>query len=299
MKKISLILVGSLIISIVLTGCSPKTANNKNNNLSKVQQSTDKLTNQNTEVPKSNNKPDTGNNLAFNLVASTYTNKNIKINYPQITGFSDSNKQNQINNLIKNDILNDYQKDIANLVKYYYKDNAQAEDALTEDVNYYIKLNSTKLLSVLYVKNGSIPGSAHPNTSVHSVNIAIESGTILKFKDLININNNFVEKIKNVKSGLWIPKPLPGIETTDEINKELRGALASNLSMLQNKDLIDQFNADDYSYYFTKDYFGMTSDIPHALGDYAEVEIKYGDIKDNMKPENEVWKELINTQGQK
>ncbi|WP_088224903.1 DUF4163 domain-containing protein [Desulfosporosinus sp. FKB] len=294
MKKGNLIFVGSLIISIVLAGCSPKTTNN---NLSKVQQSTDKLTNQNTKVHKSNNKPesDTGNNLAFNLTASTYTNKNIKINYPQITGFSDSNKQNQINNLIKNDILNDYQKDIANLVKYYYKNNAEAEDALTEDVNYYIKLNSTKLLSILYVKNGNIPGSAHPNTSVHSVNIAIESGTILKFKDLININNNFVEKIKNVKSGLWISKPLPGIETTDEINKELRGALASGLSMTQNKDLIDQFNADDYSFYFTKDYFGMTSYIPHALGDYAELEIKYGDIKANIKSENKVWKELINT----
>ncbi len=76
----------------------------------------------------------------------------------------------------------------------------KAEDALTEDVNYYIKLNSTKLLSILYVKNGSVPGSEHPNTSVHSVNIAIESGTVLKFKKIININNNFVEKIKNVNT---------------------------------------------------------------------------------------------------
>lgn len=160
-------------------------------------------------------------------------------------------------------------------------------------MNYYIKLNSSKLLSVLYVKNSSIPNSAHPSNSVHSINIDIENGIILKFKDLINIDNNFAEKLKNIKDKIWTIKLLPGI-SDDAADKNLAGVVSDNLSMLGNKDIIDEFSSDDYSFYFTKDYFGMSIDVPHAAGDYAELEIKYTDIKDNMKTENEVWKNFIN-----
>ncbi|MDP4147393.1 MAG: hypothetical protein Q8936_23465 [Bacillota bacterium] len=33
--------------------------------------------------------------------------------------------------------------------------------------------------------------------------------------------------------------------------------------------------------------------VPHAAGDYANIEIKYKDISDNIKPENPVWKNFI------
>lgn len=292
MKKVSLILLGSLIISITLTGCASKATNNT---VSKVDQNTNKITNQNSESQQSQNKIDTPKPLTFNLVSTTYLNKNTKIDYPQITGFSDTDKQKQINALIKNDILNDYQNDIASLVKYYYKSTEEAEGALTEDVKYYIKLNSTNLLSILYVKDGSIPGSAHPSTSVHSINIDVDNETALKFKDLINIDNSFILKFKNTKNRMWTPKSLPGVEATDELNKELPGAIDAELGMLQDKDLIDQFNADDYSFYFTKDNFGMIFYLPHALGDYAELNIKYKDIKDSIKPENKAFNDLIST----
>lgn len=297
MKKVSLILAGSLIISIALAGCGSKPTSTTTSTpdvvSNKVQQASSETTDQNIEVTQPANKSANTNTLNFEIVIATYTNQNVKINYPQITNYSDADKQKQINDLIKNDILNDYQKDIASLVKNYYKNNEEAEAALTENMNYEIKLNSTKLLSILYVKNNSIPGSAHPSNSVHSININIENGTVLKLKDLINIDNNFAKKFKNVNDKMWTLKALPGIEATDELNKELVGVVSDELGMLNNKDLIDQLNSDDYSFYFTKDNFGMTIYVPHAAGDYAELEVKYSDIKDNIKQENQVWKEFL------
>jgi len=283
-KKASLILVATLVISISLAGCGSKTMSN---NTSKTNVASNKIQQTSNETANQSNKV---NALNFETVNMTYINKKVKINYPQITNFSDANKQSQINELIKNDILNDHQKDVTNLVKAYFKNDKEAEDALTEDVNYEIKLNNSKILSILYVKNSTIPGSAHANNYLHSININIENGTILKFKDLINIDNNFVEKLKNVKNRIWTPKALLGIGATDEFNKELVGVIGDEFSDRDNKDLIGQFNSDDYSFYFTKDYFGMSIDVPHAVGDYAELEIKYNEIKDNIKPENEVWK---------
>jgi hypothetical protein len=284
-KKVSLILIVSIIISIALAGCAPKTTNNTT---SKVQ------TDQNTGIPQAKNKSDTSNASGFNLVTTTYVNKNAKINYPQITGFSDYNKQKQINSLIKNDILNNYKNHVTTIAKAYYNNDYQkAEGALTEKVNYYTKLNSSKLLSILYVENGSIPGSMHPDNMVHSININIKNGTILKFKDLINIDNNFVEKFRNVKDSIWMPHLLPGMPAEAQIN--LGTTINFQMSMLQNKDLIDQLNSDDYSFYFTKYNFGMTTYVDHASGDYAELEIKYNNIKDNINPKNRIWKYFINT----
>ena len=293
MKKVSLILVVSLIISTVLAGCAAKTTNNTTNTANvatnKAQQTSKESTNQNAEVSPSANKSSTSK---FEIITKTYVNKNVKMNYPQIINFSDVNKQNQINALIKNDILNKYKKDIANLLNGYYKTTKEAEDNLFEDVTYDIKLNNSNFLSILYVEEANITGSMHPSKYVHSININIQNGTILKLKDLININNNFVDKLKNATNRVWTPKTLPGV-TSAELNKQLVGIVSDRLSTSQNKDLINEFNSEDYSFYFTEDYFGITIDIAHATGDYAELEIKYNDIKDNIKSENGIWKNFI------
>lgn len=295
MNKLRLILAGVLIASITLTGCGSKPASNAANTTSnqpsasatagnKVQQTNSQTTNQSAET----------NNFNYEIITKTYANGNAKINYPQITNCSDSAKQNQINDLIKNDILSSYQKDVNDLVGNYYSNYKEAEAALTENTNCYIKFKSSGLLSVLYVINGSIPGSAHPSNSLHSINIDIENGTILKLKDLINIDNNFAEKFKNVKDGIWTVKVLPGIEAPAEESKELVEVIYDELKMQNDKDLISTISSDDYSFYFTEDHFGMTIYVPHAAGDYAELEIKYNDIKNNIKSDNKIWKDFIN-----
>ncbi len=269
-KKI--ILISLISLSVFIGGCGSKTMSN-NTSTSKV---TSNKEIQNAEVSQTANESEKDNALKFDIVTKTYENKKVKINYPQIANLSDVNKQKQINDLIKNDILT------------YF--NVERED-LTIDANYEIKWKSPRLLSIVYKGYSNLKTSMHPDSNIYATNINIEKGTILKFKDLINLDNNFAEKLKNVKSRVWTPMPLDGIDNETAINM-----IGEELSSSTNKNLISYFDSAAFGYcgYFTKDYFGISIATNHAAGDFAELKIKYVDIKDNIKPGNEVWKDFIN-----
>ncbi|MBZ9688296.1 DUF4163 domain-containing protein [Clostridium estertheticum] len=275
-----IILISLISLSIFIGGCGSKTMSNNTSTSkvtsNKVQQANNEIINQNAEVSQTANKSDKANALNFEIITKTYVNKKVKINYPQIANLSDVNKQKRINDLIKNDILT------------YF--NVEREDLII-DANYEIKWKSSRLLSIVYKGIGSLETSMHSDSNIYATNINIEKGTILKFRDLINLDNNFAEKLKNVKDRVWTPKPLNGIDDKTAIS-----LIEKELSLSTNKDLISYFDSAAFEYcgYFTKDYFGIGIAINHAAGDYAELEIKYGDIKDNIKPENEVWKDFIN-----
>ena len=277
-KKIILILLISL--SIFIGGCGKKTMGTNISTSkvtsSKVQQDNNEITTRNAEVSKTANQSDKANALNFEIITKTYVNKKVKINYPQITNLSDANKQKRINDLIKNDILT------------YF--NVERED-LVIDASYEVKWKSSRLLSIVYKGIGSLETSMHPDNNIYATNINIEKGTIIKFKDLINLDNNFAEKLKNVKDRVWTPKPLDGIDDKTTIS-----LIEDELSWSTNKDLISYFDSAAFGYcgYFTSDYFGISIAINHAAGDYAELKIKYADIVGNIKPENEVWKDFIN-----
>jgi len=274
-KKI--ILISIIALSIFIGGCGSKTiginTSESKATSNEVEQTNKEITTQNVEVSQTENKSDA---LNFEIVTKTYVNKDVKINYPQIANLSDVNKQKQINDLIKNDILTHF--------------DVERED-LTIDANYEIKWKSSRLLSIVYKGYSNLKASMHPDNNIYATNINIEKGTILKFKDFINLDNNFAEKLKNVKARVWIPKPLDGIDQKTAIKM-----IEEGLSWSTNKDLISYFDSAEFGYcgYFTKDYFGISIATNHAAGDYAELEVKYGDIKDNIKLENEVWKEFIN-----
>lgn len=297
MKKTILSLVISLIILISLQGCNsnpaeklteaPTIISSAESNSS--QQDTVKTTNKSTITSQTSTEHDKAINLSLQISSRNYKNKQAKISYPQITNFSDLHKQNQINDLIKNDIINNYKKDVTDVASWFYDNNYQnAEDDLTEEVNYEVKLNSSNLLSIIYFKYSILPKSAHGSNTLHSININIGDGSILKFKDIIIVDNSFVEKLKNDKSKLLTAKAYPG-----QLSDGLDLGISSELQGRNNKDLIDMFNSDDYSFYLTKDSIGMNIDTAHAGGDYICFVIKYSDIKDNIKPGTKYLKGLI------
>lgn len=299
MKKVNLIFIGVLTISIALAGCGSKTTSNAtskkaevpqaanklettNNTTStsqvasnKVNQDSNKIIKQSAGVSQSSNKSDKASTLNFEVITKTYVNKNVKINYPQIDNLSDINKQKRINDLIKNDILTFYKPE---------------EKGTIIDANYEITWKSPKLISIVYKGVSSLESSMHPDHDIYVTNIDIEKETILKFKDIIRLDDNFAKKLKNVKYRVWTPKPLRGMDENKAI-----GMIGEILNSPTNKDLISYFDLPAYEYcgYFTKDYFVISIATSHAAGDYAELQIKYGDIKDNIKPENEVWKDFI------
>jgi hypothetical protein len=217
------------------------------------------------EQPDNNSSPNnpSPSSNPYEITKATYTENNIKINYPQLTKSSDQHKEKTINQLIKNEAIK--------VLNYYLP---EVQD-LTLEINYEIKSKSPSLLSIQYTGVGYMNGAAHPNNHYYTTNIDIETGTILQLKDMINIDENFVDNLKqNAKS----MKPehhgiLNSIHPSDLLN------------MLTNADSLDNIgteNQSDTFSYFTSDSLGISIPVSHAKGDHAEFEITYQAIAQNI-----------------
>ena len=247
MKKLSLIFL--ILICMIFIGCT-KTTNSVTTS---------------TAAEKSKS-------MDYDINKTTYTNKQITINYPQITNLSDSSKQKKINELIKTQglsILNDYSESINNL---------------NLKINYEIKWKSSNILSIEYSGTAYVKGTAHPSNGVfNTTNININTESVIKLQDIVTINKDFAEKYKNAK----YKSPI------DELNSESNGEIKKYLANFAINDLLQQFKDKKSRFYFTKDSLGINIDVPHAIGDTLELEVTYKNLSSFIKTDNKIWKEFI------
>ncbi len=215
-------------------------------------------------------------NTAYEITQASYIDKDIKVSYPQITGLVDANKQEKINELIKKEALE---------ILDYYKD---VEEEVSLEIKYNIKWKGTNLLSIQYTGLGNIEGAAYPNNLFYTTNIDMNNYKKIKLTDCININEAFEKKVKEGKYVPWDDELNSAIELIKEnINSY------SLVDEFSNADSISKENMYNLFSYFTKDSLGISIGILHVIGDHAEFEIKYEDIKDEIKTENEMWKDLL------
>ncbi|NQX71658.1 DUF4163 domain-containing protein [Paenibacillus alba] len=230
-------------------------------------------------LPDSEEKKDVGkddsvvsNPTDYEIVKEIYTNnKNIIIHYPQINNLSDNVKQNKVNQIIKDNAYG------------YLKDFSQEEiNNLSWDINYRIAWESKNLLSIQYSGYSYDEGAAHPVNQFYSTNIDMEKLITLKLKDLINIDEDFVTKLKkgSLKSTI--------LEQSDTFERHTNQEW---VEMLNNADS----NESEIKTYLTKDSIGISVEVAHVIGDHAEFEIKYEDLSNNAKYEYEIWKEINNS----
>lgn len=217
------------------------------------------------EQPDNNSSPNNPSPTSnpYEITKATYTKNNIKINYPQLTKSSDQHKEKTINRLVKNEAIK--------VLNYYLP---EVQD-LTLEINYEIKSKSPSLLSIQYTGVGYMNGAAHPNNHYYTTNIDIETGTILKLKDMINIDENFVGNLKqNAKS----MKP----EHQGNLNSIHPSDLLNMLTKADSLDNIGTENHSDTFSYITSDSLGISIPVSHAEGDHAEFEITYQAIAQNI-----------------
>jgi hypothetical protein len=214
------------------------------------------------------------NSEKYEIISQTYNDKGITINYPQVKGMSDSKKQEQINQIIESEALHILQG---------YSD--KELDNLNMQFNYEITLQNTKILSIKYSGMRYLKGTAHPTSVFFTTNINMNKGNKLRLNEMVNIDNLFVEKVRKGKL----------ITESPQISLEML--------KLENDKLIEGFNAADLMgypenkrgiyIYFTGNSLGISVEVGHSYGDHVEFEVKYKDIADNIKVENEVWKNII------
>lgn len=220
------------------------------------------------------------NDVIYKLITENYTEKNVKIDYPQISNLANSNKQKAINHLIKTEALK--------VLNYYTEVDRKlpAESVPSEldlEINYNIPWKSENLLSIQYSGIGYVRGTAHPNNLFYTTNININNGSRLRLKDLINIDDAIVKKFKSGKL-----KPL-----RPEHNGILNNYSGNELlEKLTQADSLDNLGASEIFSYLTKDSLGISFSVSHAIGDHAGFEIKYQEITGNIKSEIKAFLEF-------
>lgn len=243
MKKLTILLL--VVIAILAAGCSSK--------------------NSSLEADK------TSASANYVVAKANFTEKAIKIDYPQIIQLGDSNQQQKINDLLKNEalaILNDYKDE---------------RSELSLDISYVTKYQSPNILSIEYLGDFNLTGAAHPSNVIYTSNIDLKKASSIKLGDFLDINSDVALKYKAGKYQPWSP----------DLDLDKLGVLAEIKSNLTSDDLIEQLQQQPSKFYFTQDSLGISVEVPHAAGDHLELEVSYQDLSLWIKLGNAVWQEFM------
>ena len=208
----------------------------------------------------------TSDAAAYEITGDTYAEGDIVIQYPQITGLSDTARQEQINILIKDDAT------------------AIVEEGGTVDVGYTVTWTGPHLLSIQYSGLRSFEGSAYPNNLFYTTNVDIDSAAKIRLDDVITIDDGFIETFQD---GAFVPWDSGYGEAEDIIRETVDGYdLTQALTAGDNGYGTD--NPDYCFSYFTDEALGISIGVPHAIGDHAEFEIGYQDLQ-GLTKQHAIW----------
>lgn len=220
---------------------------------------------------------DLSTEAAYRIKKASYLRTDVKVYYPQIVNLTDSNKQKTINETIRREALGDIP-------------NSPIDEGGWHEVDYTIKWKSANLLSVEYVGSYFTWDTNHPNNILSTTNIDLNTGQTIKLKDVVFIDENLVDEFRRSNYTKWDP----------DIDLRAEGVMDSIQDDLTSKQLIEHFkNSDseksgyDTYCYFTKDSLGISLGVPHAYGGHVEFEMKYKDIKRNVKADSPVWVDFV------
>ena len=256
---VGLVLIGTMAITL---SCSGKSSNSSKVVMGNNSISTESSITENNETNKNGTQSnfELASQGSYKIVSETYdNNKGTKISYPQISDLSDAEKQKELNEIIKNEALkgNNYYKDV--------------DGEVTIDIKYKIVCQEQELLSIIYSGVGNVSGAAHPSNLFYTTNLDITNRKNLKLNDIVNINDDFVNKLIN--------------GSFKAVNSEYEAEYKSEINMVTLEDWKKNLLAADPSdkmgsefSYMTKDSLGISIGVMHALGDHTEFEIKYKDI---------------------
>jgi len=214
---------------------------------------------------------------AYEITGESHTEKNVKINYPQIKNFHDSQLQKDINEAIKSEALK---------VLNYFDSNL---NGLTLEIDYDITWKGTNLLSIQFSGFANVEGAAHPSNYFYTANINLINCKKIRLDDYLVIDKNFLDKISN---GEFI------LPEASIINKDI---IIDQMNIFNDEEKILSFkNADsienvgtksqsDIFSFFTEGYLGISIVVGHAAGDHAEFLVKLKDMESNFKTQAEVW----------
>lgn len=207
----------------------------------------------------------------YDITKDSYIDGGIKINYPKINIFGDIDKQNKINDLIKNEALKALE---------WCKDDTSE---VTFELDYEIKYKGDNILSIEYLGYENVKGAAHPANIIYTTNINMKEGSLIKLDEILNIDESLINEYKNGKYKTFTP----------ELNLETAGVLEQIKNRFVTENLIEEFKDGTSKFYFTEKSLGISASIAHVVGDHVEFEISYENLTNHIKADNEIWSNFI------
>lgn len=257
MKKLCVFLV--LLLSVMLNGCGYKQdtvsssyVTNKDSTLSS------------NVANKVEDKVSTSGSVKYDITKATYTDKNIKINFLQISNLSDSSRQKNINELIKTsalEVLDDYKDSLS---------------SLNLNMDYEIKYKGADFLSIEYLGLAVVKDAAYPVNVIHTTNIDLEKEEQLVISEVVTVNDSFAEKIMAGRYNAY----------NSDLNLE-PAEVKNVLNDYDSHSLALLFHPYTAKFYLTKDSLGVSIEVAHALGDHLELEMPYTSLGEllSVKPQ--------------
>lgn len=217
---------------------------------------------------------------SYELIQEEYSKNGIVIKYPQIIKLKDIAKQKSLNQILKTDALEGLQN--------YADSNA----GVHVEIDYEIKRQSERFLSVQYTGIHYVKDAAYPTHMFYTTNLDMKQVLRIRLRDLVKVEKPFIELIKSRKITAVQPEQqgLIGDFTKDDLIQLLTNADVT-------KGSLAEVEMESFSY-FTNDSLGMSVPMAHVVGDHAEYEIRFAQIPENIRQNEELWSELSSVEDQ-
>ncbi|URJ43285.3 DUF4163 domain-containing protein [Paenibacillus polymyxa] len=211
---------------------------------------------------------------SYELIQEEYSKNGIVIKYPQITKLKNIAKQKSLNKILKADALEGLH------------DYADSNAGVHVEIDYEIKGQSERFLSVQYTGIHYVKDAAYPTHMFYTTNLDMKQVSRIRLRDLIKVEKPFIELIKSGKITAVQPEQQGLISdfTKDDLIQLLANADVTKGSPAEAE--MESFS------YLTSDSLGISIPVAHAVGDHAEYEIRLAQIPDNIKQNKELWTEL-------
>ena len=129
--------------------------------------------------------------------------------------------------------------------------------------DYEITLEGNQIISIIFTGNINVEGAAHPNSFIVTLNIDLLTANLLDTTSIIENREELIKLLKSDKAE---------VEGIEEAKKYIRKDIDDEV-------LMSEVFEKSKKIYFTPEHICTVISVPHAIGDYAVVKLKYSELK--------------------
>ena len=233
------------------------------------------------EVPGEHiNRLDLKLNQPYDLIPEAVNHDGIMLWYPQVSGLRDKNREQSINNIIRDELLTTQVDPLENRCE-------KEGSTFTLQMPYQIMLRSPEILSILWMGTTSIYGSNYPERAadnvrgsfVYALTIDMSTGKVLNLANFTKIDDNLLEKVSQatnvtndtIGNGFFNKaEMLDMVRISLENDKDLR-SYNDNRSQI-----LDGLKSGNNAYCVTSNSLIVSIPVANVGGYYALVEVPGG-----------------------